>query len=113
GGQQQRAEQQDERPPHAASVALGLREDGDDLLELREATLLLLREDQLTVGEHVELALLAGDDLGLVLGSSVELGRETRGPAVVAASDRAVVDLDLHGSEGRYCPSEESRPDHP
>jgi hypothetical protein len=63
---------------------------------LGEAAFLLLAEDQLSVHEHVELAVLARDDLRLVRRPLVELGRETRGPAVIAVSDGAVVDLDLH-----------------
>jgi hypothetical protein len=58
--------------------------------------LALLREQERPVREHVELAVAALADLGLVLGLRVDLGRETRGPAVVAASDRAVVNLDAH-----------------
>jgi hypothetical protein len=61
---------------------------------LGEAVLLLLAEDQRAVGEHVELALRPLEDLGLVGRRLIELGRETRGPAVIAVSDRAVVDLD-------------------
>jgi hypothetical protein len=65
---------------------------------LGEPALLLLREDELTVGEHVVLALGALFDLGLVLGLVVQLGRETRGPCVVAVSDGAVEDPYLsHG----------------
>jgi hypothetical protein len=60
----------------------------------REPTFLLLREDQRIVGEHVVLALLALFDLGLVLRLGVQLGRETRGPRVVAVSDGAVLDQD-------------------
>jgi hypothetical protein len=63
---------------------------------LGEAALALLAEDQLAVGDDVELAVLARDDLRLVRRLGVELGRETRGPAVIAVSDGAVVDLDLH-----------------
>jgi hypothetical protein len=63
---------------------------------LWEAALVLLAEDQLAVGEDVELTVFAGHDLGLVRRIGVELGRETRGPAVIAVSDGAVVDLDLH-----------------
>ena len=62
---------------------------------LREPALLLLGEDELPVSEHVVLALGALFDLGLVLGFVVQLGRETRGPCVVAVSDGAVLDLDL------------------
>lgn len=61
---------------------------------LRKAALLLLREDELLVTEHVELPLAAGLDLGLVLGLGIQLGRETRGPLVIAVSDRAVEDAD-------------------
>ena len=58
---------------------------------LRETALLLLGEDQLTVDEHVVLALVALLDLGVVLSLLVQLGRETRGPCVVAISDGAVL----------------------
>ena len=65
---------------------------------LGEPTLVLLREDELAVSEYVVLALGALFDLGLVLGLVVQLGRETRGPCVVAVSDGAVLDQDLsHG----------------
>ena len=65
---------------------------------LRKAALLLLREDELTVREHVVLALSALFDLGLVLRLGVQLGRETRSPRVVAVSDGAVLDQDAcHG----------------
>jgi len=67
-----------------------------DLAVLREATFALLREDQLTVGEDVELALRAWCRLGGGLSPLLDLGHETRGPAVVAASGRAVQDLDRH-----------------
>jgi hypothetical protein len=65
---------------------------------LGEAPLLLLREDELVVRHDVVLALRALFDLGLVLGLVVQLGRETRGPCVVAVSDGAVQDPYLsHG----------------
>jgi hypothetical protein len=65
---------------------------------LGEPTLLLLREDELIVREHVELGLLALFDLGPVLCLGVQLGRETRSPRVVAVSDGAVLDQDArHG----------------
>ena len=65
---------------------------------LREPTFLLLREDELAVFEHVKLPLRALLDLGLVLRLGVQLGRETRGPRVVAVSDGAVLDQDAgHG----------------
>ena len=72
-----------------------MAEDAEDLVRFREAAPLLLREHELTVGEHVELALEPFDDGG---GNSVGVqhGRETRSPAVVATSDGAVVDLDSH-----------------
>ena len=66
---------------------------------LREAPFVLLREDQLTVREHVELALAALLDLGFVLRLGVQLGRETRGPGVVAVSDGAVLDQDARHGE--------------
>jgi hypothetical protein len=66
---------------------------------LGETSLLLLREDDLTVREHVVLALSALFDLGFVLRLGVQLGRETRGPCVVAVSDGAVLDQDLGHDE--------------
>jgi hypothetical protein len=62
---------------------------------LGEATLLLLRKQQLAVEHDVELPLAALLDLGVVLRLLVQLGRETRGPLVVAVSDGAVLDEDL------------------
>ena len=70
---------------------------------LRETTLPLLREDELAVREHVVLALGALLDLGLVLSLVVQLGRETRGPCVVAVSDGAVLDQNLR--HGRNLPN--------
>jgi hypothetical protein len=65
---------------------------------LGKASLLLLREHEVSVPEDVKLALPAGLDLGFVLRLGVQLGRETRGPFVVAVSDRAVLDHDArHG----------------
>ena len=64
---------------------------------LGEAADLLLGEDELAVAQHVELAFTAGDVLrGDACG--VQLGRETRGPLVVARSGGAVVDLDRHAA---------------
>ena len=65
-----------------------------DLVVLREPAFLLLREDELTVRQHVVLALRALLDLGFVLRLGVQLGRETRGPRVIAVSDGAVLDED-------------------
>jgi len=74
---------------------------------LGESALPLLREDELSVGDDVVLALFPGDGLSLVRSALVQLGRETRSPAVIAVSDGAVEDLDLHEYEptealGRY-----------
>jgi hypothetical protein len=55
----------------------------------------LLREDERAVAEDVELPRLAAPDR-CVEPLVVQLGRETRGPAVVAASDGAIQDLDAH-----------------
>ena len=62
---------------------------------LREPAGLQLREDELSIGEDVVLARRALDDRG---GEAViaQLGRETRGPDVVARSGGAVADLDGH-----------------
>ena len=65
---------------------------------LGEAAGLLLREDELAVAQHVELALAARDVLGLDP-LRVQLGRETRGPLVVAVSGGAVLDQDLGHAE--------------
>ena len=82
-----------------AIIAWRLCQGRDDLVVLREAAFLLLREDQVPVGDDVELTLFARDGLGLVSRALVQLGRETRGPAVIAVSDGAVEDLDLHPAE--------------
>jgi hypothetical protein len=80
--------------------ALGaVTEERADLGVLGEAPRFLLREDDLSVAENVELALPAGLELGLVRGLGVQLGRETRGPFVVAVSDGAVEDLHARHSE--------------
>ena len=64
-----------------------------------EPTLVLLREDQLPVGEHVVLTLRALLDVGLVFRLGVDLGRETRGPCVIGVSDGAVLDEDARHGE--------------
>ena len=62
----------------------------------------MLREDERSVGDDVVLALCAGDRLRFVP-CVVQLGRETRGPFVIAASDGAVEDFDVrHTSETTY-----------
>ena len=68
---------------------------GENLVLFRKASLALLREQELAVVEHVELAFGPRDDGG---GNAVgvQYGRETRGPFVVAASDGAVLNLDGH-----------------
>jgi hypothetical protein len=67
----------------------------EDLVVLGEPAAFLLGVDELPVANHVELARLADDRLG-VDPVRVQLGRETRGPLVIARSGRAVVDLDRH-----------------
>ena len=71
---------------------------------LGEAAGLVLREHQLAVADHVELAFAAGD---VLRGDAVrlQLGHETRGPLVVARSGRAVEDLDGHAWEPTGVPS--------
>ena len=59
---------------------------------LGEPTFGLLREDDHVVDEDVELAFPAGRRISRVPIESVDLGRETRGPGVVARSGRAVED---------------------
>jgi hypothetical protein len=58
----------------------------------------VLGEDDSLVGEHVELTLRAPDRLR-VEPFAGELGRETRGPFVIAVSGRAVADLDAHAAD--------------
>jgi len=70
---------------------------------------LLLGEDELALGDDVELALLALDR-PRVEAVLVQLGRETRGPFVVAASDGAVEDLDLQAANSRATPGSTARP---
>ena len=65
---------------------------------LGEAAFLLFREDQLPIGDDVELALLTRRDFGVVRGAFVQLGRETRSPAVITVSDWAVEDVDSHSA---------------
>ena len=59
-----------------------------------EAADLLLRVDHRPVREHVELAFRPFLDRSLVLRLVIQLGRETRGPGVVAVSDGAILDED-------------------
>ena len=67
-----------------------------------ESACALLREDQLSVGDDVVLTLLPRDGLRFVRSALVQLGRETRSPAVIAVSDRAVEDLDPRHLMRRY-----------
>ena len=65
---------------------------------LGEAAGGLLREDELVLDDDVELTPPAPYRGCAVSVQSVDLGRETRGPCVVAASGRAVKDADVgHG----------------
>jgi AcrR family transcriptional regulator len=71
----------------------------------------LLGEDEGSVAQDVELARASWPDGGV---ESVlrELGRETRGPAVVAASDGAIQDLDAHPRQPRRCAGCCANPEH-
>jgi hypothetical protein len=62
---------------------------------LREAPGFLLGEDEPAVAQHVELPFVARDVLRW---NSVrlQLGRETRGPVVIARSGWAIEDLNRH-----------------
>jgi hypothetical protein len=79
----------------ARSASAGV-EQGENLAVVRPASLFLLREDDLAVGYDVVLALHPRDGGGVET-VTPQLGRETRGPFVVPASNRAVEDLDGHG----------------
>lgn len=70
-----------------------------DLVVLGEAPALVLREDRRPVHDDVELPPSAGRDARRRAGPRFDLGRETRGPRVVAASGGAEEDLDLHGAK--------------
>src|SRR6266851_9599101 len=83
----------------ALSLACRASELRENLGVLREAALALLREDQRVSVEHVELALRPFDGGRGTARLRGDLGRETRGPFVVPASDGAVEDADLaHGA---------------
>jgi hypothetical protein len=71
-------------------------EEVEDLVLLREAPEFLLREDHPAVGDDVELALLAWLDVGVDAGALANRGRETRGPFVIPASSRAILNADTH-----------------
>jgi hypothetical protein len=62
---------------------------------MRESMFLTFRVDELAVAEHVELA-GPSRSRGRVEPLVGELGGETRRPFVVAASGRAIEDLDAH-----------------
>ncbi len=66
---------------------------------LGETARFLLREEDLAIDDDVELTLASGLVLGFVLRLLVQLGRETRGPVVVAISDRAVLDQNVRHGE--------------
>jgi hypothetical protein len=85
--------------PHCRALSGGLVQERSNLALLGEPALRLLREDDLSVQKHVVLALgaLLGDRLVLRFG--VQLGRETRGPLVIAVSDRAVENADPRHDE--------------
>ena len=86
---------EDDQPAHAG---VRLTEHPQDLVVLRKAPLVLLREDERPVGDDVVLALRPLERDGVVT-CLRQHGRETRGPTVVAASDGAVEDLDAHSPD--------------
>jgi hypothetical protein len=69
----------------------------EDLVLLGEPPLLLLREEEVAVRPDGELRLRAFLDARVESERLLDRGRETRGPAVVAASDGAVADEYAHG----------------
>src|SRR5919204_272174 len=71
----------------------------DDLVQIGKPPLLLLREQQPPVRPDGELRLGALLDAGIESERRLECGRETRGPTVVAASDRAVADEHAHAAK--------------
>jgi len=73
----------------------------ENLVVFGEAVLLLLRKDHVAVGDDVELRLCALDRMR-VMTPFGQVVREAHGPRVVAASDRAVEDLDACQRRRRY-----------
>jgi hypothetical protein len=71
---------------------------GENLARLGKASARLLRKDDVAIANDIELTFVAPDVFGRNT-VRVQLGRETRGPLVIASSGRAVVDLDGHGSQ--------------
>jgi proline racemase len=84
------------RRPARDGVSPALAQLRENLVGLGKAPDCLLREDQPVVGDDVELAVLSRHRGGFMPAVRVDRGRETRGPSVVAASDGAVEDLDVH-----------------
>ncbi len=84
-----------------------LAEQGADFGVLGKPAFILLREDDRAIHEHVVLALRAFLDRGVV-SRVVQLGRETRGPDVIAVSDGAVLDQDER--HGANLPVDSARP---
>jgi hypothetical protein len=82
-----------------ARPSFRLWKETDDFELVGKPTGLGFREDQVAVGQDVELALASRRGLGLEARLVVNGGRETRGPSVVAASGGAVEDLDGHESQ--------------
>jgi hypothetical protein len=68
----------------------------EDLGVVGESALLLLREDQLVVEDHFELAPGTFDQRRVDAPLLLDLGRQTGGPWQVV-SGHAVGDLELHG----------------
>jgi hypothetical protein len=88
------------RPSEAAEELLARSaERRENLARLREATNLLLGEDEPVVGDDVVLALGACDRFR-VESLAGQLGRETRGPFVITVSDGAEEDFDAHRHDG-------------
>jgi hypothetical protein len=83
------------RSPRSANPGSAGAEEAQHLAVLGPAPHVLLREDDLAVAHDVELGLRAFARRRLDP-ALVQLGRETRGPFVVSASDGAIEDLDRH-----------------
>ena len=84
------------RAEPAAELRRRRLEETDDLPVLGKAPRRLLREEEVAVDQDVELRASAGDGRSVGADRVPELRRETRGTLVVAASGRAVEDLDRH-----------------
>ena len=83
-------------PTFTSSFRADRGNEGENLALLGEAPLVVLREDERSVDDDVELAASTRSDLCGCGGARLDLGCETRSPCVVAASGGTEENLDPH-----------------